>query len=161
MAQGALPPVWKAEPGSDDGVLWTCRDIRPWKHVIQSDFVPYIWLGGGERGLAFFGANDKGYLLDPKGRVQTIERRGDTLYLRVDLVNKPSVIGDLVTSPSDSRPVPRVPCPRIGGCSTRSRRATPGPVVCWGGYLCAEQIPRGLPFQRRGRDLQSPRDRRR
>ena len=37
---GALPPVWKVEPGSDEGVLWTCRDIRPWKHVIRSDFVP-------------------------------------------------------------------------------------------------------------------------
>ena len=67
-AQGWLPPLWKAEPGSDDGVLWTCRDIRPNQaNIIPTDFVPYIWLGGGERGLAFFAANDKGYLLDPKG----------------------------------------------------------------------------------------------
>jgi hypothetical protein len=89
---GTYPPIWKAEPGSDDGVIWTCRDTYPWYRVIDTDFVPYIFLGGGERGLAFFGANDKGYLLDPNGTVQTIERRGGTLFLRVDLVNKPSAI---------------------------------------------------------------------
>ena len=48
--QGWLPPLWKAEPGGDDGLLWTCRDIRPNQaNVIPTDFVPYIWLGGGER----------------------------------------------------------------------------------------------------------------
>ena len=47
--QGWLPPLWKAEPGGDDGLLWTCRDIRPNQaNVIPTDFVPYIWLGGGE-----------------------------------------------------------------------------------------------------------------
>ena len=80
--QGWLPPLWKAEPGGDDGLLWTCRDIRPNQaNVIPTNFVPYIWLGGGERGLAFFAANDKGYLLDPKGQVQTIERCKGVLHL--------------------------------------------------------------------------------
>ena len=74
-------------------MLCTCHYIRPNQaNVIPTDFVPYIWLGGGERRPAFFGANDKGYLLDPGRRVQTIERREGVRYLRVDLINQPSSI---------------------------------------------------------------------
>lgn len=144
-ASSKYPPIWKAEPGSDDGIIWTCRDIYPWEHMITTDFVPYLWLGGGERGLAFFGANDKGYLLDPNGKVQTIERKGETLFLRVDLVNTPSII----TSPrhivfglqaSPTRPMPT---------NWRTEFHTPamsGPVVCWGGYVCADKYPDGHDF---------------
>jgi hypothetical protein len=143
---GALPPVWKAEPGSDDGLIWTCRDIRPWKHVIQSDFVPYVWLGGGQRGLAFFGANDKGYLLDPKGRVQTIERQGDILYLRVDLVNKPSVITEPRHIVFGLQASPTRPMPRNWQARHKITPGNAGPVVCWGGYLCANKYPEGYHF---------------
>jgi len=146
-AQGWLPPLWKAEPGGDDGVLWTCRDIRPNRaNVIPTDFVPYLWLGGGERGMAFFAANDKGCLLDPKRQVQTIERREGAIYLRVDLVNKPSsitsprhVVFGLQASPTRPMPDgwrgnPNVPPPHGG------------PVVCWGGYHCADKYPDGRNF---------------
>jgi len=144
--EGALPPVWKAEPGSDDGLVWTCRDIRPWKHVIQSDFVPYIWLGGGQRGLAFFGANDKGYLLDSKGRVQTIERRGDTLYLRIDLVNKPSVINEPRHVIFGLQASPTRPMPENWRVRHKITPGNAGPVVCWGGYICADKYPEGYHF---------------
>ncbi len=142
---GTLPPVWKTEPGSDDGTIWTCRDIRPWMHVIRTDFVPYIWLGGAERGIAFFGENDKGYLLDPKGVMQRIEREGDVLYLRVDLINTPSI----VTKPrhivfglqaSPTRPMPK---------DWRANFSIPphgGPVVVWGGYICADKYPDGYNY---------------
>lgn len=143
---GALPPVWKAEPGSDDGVLWTCRDIRPWKHVIRSDFVPYIWLGGGERGLAFFAANDKGYVLDSKGCVQTIERQGDALCLRVDLVNKPSIIKEPHHIVFGLQASPTRPMPQDWRARHKITPAMPGPVVCWGGYLCANKYPEGYHF---------------
>ena len=145
--QGWLPPLWKAEPGGDDGLLWTCRDIRPNQaNVIPTNFVPYIWLGGGERGLAFFAANDKGYLLDPKGQVQTIERCKGVLYLRVDLVNKTSnitasrrLVFGLQASPT--RPMP-------DGWRGNPNLPPPhgGPVVCWGGYHCADKYPDGRNF---------------
>ncbi len=140
-----LPPRWTAEPGADDGVLWTCRDIRPWSHVIATDFVPYIWLGGAERGVAFFGENDQGYLVDPKGVVQRVERRGDRVVIRVDLINRPSVVTEprrvvfgLQASPT--RPMPS---------HWRQEQGVPphaGPVVCWGGYICADKFPDGHNF---------------
>ncbi len=143
---GALPPIWKAEPGSDDGVLWTCRDVRPWKHVIRSDFVPYIWLGGGERGLAFLGANDKGYLLDPKGSVQTIERKGDTVYLHVDLVNRPSIITEPRHIVFGLQASPTRPMPENWRARHKITPGNAGPVVCWGAYLCANKYPEGYHF---------------
>lgn len=145
--QGWLPPLWSAQPGSDDGILWTCRDIRPnAPNTIATDFVPYIWLGSGERGLAFFGANDKGYLLNPKEKVQTIERKGDVLYLRVDLINIPSVINRPRHLVFGLQASPTKPMPE----GWRANRNTPpphgGPVVCWGGYFCSDKYPDGHNF---------------
>ncbi len=137
---GWLPPTWTAEPGSDDGILWTCRDIRPWGHVIATDFVPYIWVGGGERGLAFFTENDKGCLLDPEGVAQTLERRGDSLVLTVDIVNRPVTLKEptrIVFGLQASPTRPMLP-------DWRNQRGVPphaGPVVCWGGYICADKYP--------------------
>ncbi len=145
--RGALPPIWKAEPGSDDGILWTCRDIRPWKHVISTDFVPYIWLGGGERGLAFFGANDKGYLVDANGTMQTIERRGNTVYLRVDLVNKPVAIKKSSHITFGLQASPTRPMPDNWRAKQKITPASPGPVLAWGSYLCADKYPEGYHWQ--------------
>ncbi|MGQ9697558.1 MAG: glycoside hydrolase domain-containing protein [Armatimonadota bacterium] len=139
----ALPPLWKAELGSSDGVIWTCRDTRPWKHVIATDFVPYIWLGGAERGIAFFGANDKAYLLDPKGKVQTIERRRGVLYLRVDFVNKPSVIREKRQIVFGLQAGPTRPMEHDWRVKHKITPGMPGPVVCWGGYICANKYPEG------------------
>jgi hypothetical protein len=139
--QGAQPPLWKAEPASEDGVLWTCRDIRPWEHVFKTDFVPYIWLGGATRGISWFGDSPSGYMLDSKGTMQHIERVGSTLSLNVDLINKPGI---LTTSrkivfgleASPTRPMPK------GWRSNVAIPALPaGEMVCWGGHACASKYP--------------------
>jgi len=146
-AQGWLPPLWKAEPGSDDGVLWTCRDIRPNQaNIIPTDFVPYIWLGGGERGLAFFAANDKGYLLDPKGCVQSLERRAGLLYLRVEMINKPATITAARRLVFGLQPSPTRPMPEGWRGNPNLPPPHGGPVVCWGGYHCADKYPDGRNF---------------
>jgi len=140
--RGWLPSSWVAEPGTSDGVVWTCRDPRPGEKgtISPTDFVPYLWLGGATRGIAFFAANEKGYLVDPDQNVQQIERKGEALHLRVYLVNKPSVIAaprhlvfGLEASPT--RPMPE---------NWRNITNIPphgGPVVCWGGYHCADKYP--------------------
>jgi hypothetical protein len=145
--RGALPPVWKAEPGSDDGILWTCRDIYPWKHVISTDFVPYIWIGGGARGLAFFGANDKGYIVDPKGVMQTLERKNGVLYLRVGLINKPTAIRHATELTFGLQASPTRPMPNDWRVKQKITPAMPGPVLAWGGYICANKYPEGYHWQ--------------
>jgi len=137
-----IPNYWTvSQPGSDDGVIWTCRDIHPWKNVITSDFVPYIWLGGGERGICFFGDNDKGYLLQPDGKAQTLEREGDTLYLRIDLVSKPSIISQPRHIVFGLQASPTRPMDKYWRALKQLYPSMPGPVVAWGAYICANKYP--------------------
>lgn len=139
---GANAPVWKAQPGSNDGVVWTNRDIRPWEHVWKTDFVPYIWLGGATRGIAWFGASPRGYKLDSKGIMQRIERAGSTLRLQVDFINRPGVLSETHKIVFGLQASPTKPMPD----DWRSNVAMPGidaGVHCapWGAHGCSDKYP--------------------
>lgn len=64
------------------------------RNSIIGSYVPYIWLGAEERGLAVFGENDRGWATDPKVPCQEIVRNGDTLELRLNLIAKPTTIAE-------------------------------------------------------------------
>jgi hypothetical protein len=73
------------------GVVWDGSKAA--RTSIIGSYVPYIWLGGQERGLAVFGDNDKGWITDDKIPCQQIVRNADgTLELRLNLVSTPSKI---------------------------------------------------------------------
>jgi hypothetical protein len=108
-------------------------------------FVPYVWLGAAERGLAFFAENDKGWVTEKnKSKTPTHElvRDGGRLTLRVHLINRAvklteprSLVFGLQASPTKPLPdnwrktLPYAP----GGLA----------VVPWGGLQCASQGPFG------------------
>ena len=72
-----------------NGVIW--NSTKAAHNSIIGDYVPYIWLGGQERGLAVFGDNDAGWITDDKTPCQEIVRRDDgTLELRLHLIQTPS-----------------------------------------------------------------------
>lgn len=73
------------------GRVW---DSTKAKHRnIIGNYVPYIWLGGAERGLSVFGENDKGWMVDDKTPCQEIVRNANgTLELRLNLIQQPSPI---------------------------------------------------------------------
>jgi hypothetical protein len=125
--------TWKAEPGPEDGVIWTPRACY------QHDFAYYLWLGGAERGLAWFAENDRGYVVDPQGDTQSVRREGQNVVLRIYLVNRAGLDGPrhvvfgLQASPT--RPMPR---------DWRRNVAVPihgGPDMGIGGYMCADKYP--------------------
>ena len=63
------------------------------RNSIIGSYVPYIWIGGQERGLAVFGENDRGWITDDKTPCQEIVRNADgILELRLNLISKPSQI---------------------------------------------------------------------
>jgi hypothetical protein len=126
------------------GVVWDGTKAHRDEHW-RNAFVPYVWLGGPERGLALFAENDRGWVTE-KGRsklpTHEIERRGDRLILRAYLVNRPITLTEarqlvfgLQASPTKPLPddwrkrVPDAP----GGLA----------VVPWGGIQCASQGPYG------------------
>ena len=124
------------------GVVWD-GSKAPRSNVWRNCFVPYVWLGAEECGLAWFGENDRGWVTE-KGNSKTpthrLVRRGDVLAVEVFLVNRPFVLREprqlrfgLQASPTKPLPadwrrrLPDIP----GGLA----------VVPFGGLQCPSQGP--------------------
>jgi hypothetical protein len=125
-----------------DGVVWDgskAARSRDWRNL----FVPFVWLGAEERGLAWFADNDKGWVTE-KGQsrrpVVEIRREPGRVVLRACLVNTPvtldaprRLVFGLQATPTKPMPdgwrkrLPHIP----GGLA----------VVPWGGLQCASQGP--------------------
>jgi hypothetical protein len=57
---------------------------------LNGNFVPYIYVGGPERGICFAADNDKDWITDGNVPMMVIERDGDSVLLRLNLIAKPS-----------------------------------------------------------------------
>ncbi|MDD5520777.1 MAG: DUF6067 family protein [Kiritimatiellae bacterium] len=74
----------KVPPG--EGVVWDSG--KAGRTDLIGRFYPYIWVGGGERGLCWFADNDMDWSLDDSTPPLELVRRGDTLELRVHFATK-------------------------------------------------------------------------
>lgn len=73
-----------------EGRIWHSGQAP--RNSIVGNYVPYIWLGAEERGLAVFGENDRGWINGTNAPCQEIVRRGGVLELRLNLIARPTVI---------------------------------------------------------------------
>lgn len=71
-----------------DGLFWDSSKAN--KTDIVGTFYPYIWLGGGERGLAWFADSDKGWSLDETTPTIQLERKAGVLTMRINFITKPT-----------------------------------------------------------------------
>jgi hypothetical protein len=78
------------EVPSGRGPVWDSR--RAQRVELPGSLVPYVWLGDEERGLAWFAAGTRDWVLDPGAPVQTVERGSQSVDLRVRLVGRPQVL---------------------------------------------------------------------
>jgi hypothetical protein len=69
------------------GTVWDSSKVPD---RIDGLFVPYLYLGGPERGICFAADNDRDWITDGKVPMMVIERAGDTVLLRLNLIAKPS-----------------------------------------------------------------------
>jgi hypothetical protein len=74
------------------GTVWTSDTAG--RNDLVGTFLPYLWVGGEDRGLCWFAASDRDWVVDPQDAVSglTLERNGDTLNLRVRLVQVPTTL---------------------------------------------------------------------
>lgn len=70
-----------------DGRVWDSGHVGRWQ--LPGPFVPYIWLGGPERGIAWFAENDRDWSLAADRPCLEIRRQGDVTSLVVRLVTEP------------------------------------------------------------------------
>lgn len=139
---GWTPPTWRASSPAGDGVVWDASQV--YHHTDATRwirFAPYVWLGAEERGLAWFGDSDKGYVVDRNQPAQVLVREGDRLVLRVYLIQAPAKLTAPRTVVFGLQASPTKPLP--ADWRTRSIAAGVGPVVNWGGWQCASKYPDG------------------
>ncbi|MFI5381087.1 MAG: glycoside hydrolase domain-containing protein [Tepidisphaerales bacterium] len=125
-----------------EGIVWDgAKAARSEKW--RNDFVPYIWLGAAERGLAFFAENDRGWITaknHSKTPTHELRREGDRLTLRVYLINTPATLSQPREIVFGLQVSPTKPMP--ADWRTRLPHAPGGlAVVPWGGIQCASQGP--------------------
>ncbi len=97
-----------------DGVVW--RSDQASKSSFVGSFIPYLWVGGEERGLCWFADTDRDWVVDcaeTAAPAITLERHGNTLNLRVRLIQLPTtldrehtIVFGLQASPT--RPLPAI-----------------------------------------------------
>ncbi len=76
-----------------DGVVWSSDQAS--KSAFVGTFIPYIWVGGEELGLCWFADTDKDWVVDCSASAApsiTLERKGNTLNLRVRLIQLPTTL---------------------------------------------------------------------
>ena len=111
---GKVCDVRYTETGTPDadGRVWDSRHVS--RHQLPAPFVPYMWLGGPERGLCWCAENDRDWSLDPQRPMLEIRRRGETTSLIVRFVTNPvaltrprQIAFGLMATPA--KPMPAVP----------------------------------------------------
>ena len=69
------------------GRVWDSSQVP---NRLNGTFVPYIYLGGPERGICFAADNDRDWITHKDTPMMVIDREGDTVLLRLNLVATPS-----------------------------------------------------------------------
>lgn len=75
-----------------DGVVWTSAQAS--RDGLLGTFLPYLWIGGPERGLVWFASNDRDWVVDTSDKTPalSLERHGGMLTLRVRLIARPGAL---------------------------------------------------------------------
>ncbi len=123
-----------------DGQVWS--SIRASRSDLVGTFLPYLWVGGESRGLTWFAANDRDWIVDPTDTIASLalERDGETLNLRVRLIQKPATLTrpHLITFGLMATPAkPMPPNWRQAGLFHGGKQNTTflGMCMYWGGLL--------------------------
>ncbi len=135
-----------------EGTVWTSASAS--RDQLLGTFLPYLWVGGPERGLVWFASNDRDWIVDPSGKhpALALERHGRTLALRVRLVQTRAawsaprrIVFGLQATPV--KPMPTDPDWRLRGVDSGSRFETSllGMSMYWGADLYGV-FPRGRDY---------------
>ena len=97
---------------------------------LNGTFVPYIYLGGPERGICFAADNDRDWITDGGTPMMVIDREGDTVLLRLNLIAKPSRLTRKRTLTFALQAAPRPRIPRRPGCRPSRPNSSASPPAC-------------------------------
>ncbi|MDW8029017.1 MAG: DUF6067 family protein [Armatimonadota bacterium] len=117
------------EIGQNDGVIWDSKnggfftrhgDWRDEKQIVKQSamtvgsFIPFIWVGNGERGICWMAENDKGWMPNNEVPAVVLERKGDEVLLQFNFIGVPSAISEPRTITFSLMATPVKPFPKEG-----------------------------------------------
>jgi len=75
---GALP--------KKEGMIWHSAMFH--NQLVKGNFLPFVWLGNEDRGLAYLADNDKGWILDYTKPCLEVVRQGKEVLFRIVFINR-------------------------------------------------------------------------
>jgi hypothetical protein len=141
---------------SGKGKVWDSSSV---KSLVGGHFVPYLYLGGPERGICFAADNDRDWIRGDGVPMMEIDREGDTVNLRLNLIAKPSVLSrerviKFALQSTPAKPMPETPYNWRRWWTTRtSKDSEDVQIAFWGGngywggrYFATSVFPDGKDF---------------
>jgi hypothetical protein len=97
-----------------EGRVWNSQTGKPSMHkaVARGSFCPVVWIGDDERGLCFFGENDKGWTPGTNAPAQEIRRENGAVVYRMNVVSQPVKLDKTRTFTFVVHPTPTKPLPK-------------------------------------------------
>lgn len=71
-----------------EGLVWESSEAS--RRALRGTFIPYIWLGGEKRGVAWFAESDRDWLYDDETSTHRVYREDGRVLLRVSFVTRPA-----------------------------------------------------------------------
>ncbi len=90
MAEGIRNSIWSQAIPAGQGVVWDAGKLAV--SEFPRNFGTYLFCGSPVRGLCWFAENDAGWSWDAAKPNLELVREGETVLMRVHLVNKPVVL---------------------------------------------------------------------
>jgi hypothetical protein len=93
--------------------VWNSLTSKPsmQKAVARGSFCPVVWIGDDERGLCFFGENDRGWTPNTNAPAQEIRRENNAVVYRMNVISTPISLTQPRTFTFVIHPTPTKPLP--------------------------------------------------
>ena len=113
------------------GRVWDSTQARGRRSIVGS-YLPYVWIGGPLRGVAAFGENDRGWIVDGHTPCIEIVRRPGEVALVLNLVQKTAAVDAPQTIRLGLQATPVKPMP--ADWRARTHGTLLGACYYWGGF---------------------------
>ncbi len=96
-----------------DGLLWDSKTSAR-NALVEGNFLPYLWIGDEDRGMAWMANNDRSWILDFDKPCLEVVRKGAETVMRIHLLNKPCVVINPIEASFSLQATPIRPRPAGG-----------------------------------------------
>jgi len=128
---GAIP--------AGEGVVWDSTKTQ--RSNTYGTWIPYLWIGGPERGVCFFSDTDRDWVLDDNKVAIDLVRKDGAVTLRAHLINRPAkltrkhrIVFGLQATPVKPLPADWRKWALLGGTSNTVNFAFLWSGTVWGGW---------------------------